>query len=214
MRVTNCEVAFAFERAPRTQSNEPFAAWVTVSLYSFGSSAPEPGPQVQLLSVQLVGSVAVTAETAPSVHAVPRLIETEKATVALYQGSAPIKDCDDPSAESALDCDEDCACCGPIATPELSGIASRAWSLNAALPPHAAARTHERASSLRIEELLLVRALCARFLCHGHSTPARMETKQVRPRIPRSCGSAPRRTLEQASGLGPEPRYCTIRNNT
>src|SRR5712671_1314448 len=149
MRVTNWAVAFAFERAPRVQSNEPFAASLTVSLYSFGSSAPEPGPQVQLLPVQLVGSVAVTAETAPSVHAVPALIENANATVALYQGSAPTRACDDPSAVSAFDCDA-CACCGPIATPELSGIASRAWSLNAALPPHAAARTHERASSLRI----------------------------------------------------------------
>src|SRR5437868_6327551 len=147
--VMNCAVAFAFERALSTQSNDAFAAWVTVSLYSFGSSAPEPGPQVQLFSVQLVGSVAVTAETAPSVHAVLALMEKANATVALYQGSAPTMDCDDPSAVSAFDCDA-CACCGPMATPELSGIASRAWSLNAALPPHAAARAHETANSFRI----------------------------------------------------------------
>src|SRR5713226_6931796 len=103
MRVTNCAVASAFERAPRTQSNDPLAVWVTVSLYSFGSSAPEPGPQVQLFAVQLVGSVAVTASTAPSVHAVPTLMENANATVALYQGSAPITSRDDPSAESAVD---------------------------------------------------------------------------------------------------------------
>src|SRR5882762_8615481 len=161
MRVTNCAVAFAFDRPSRFQLNDASAACVTVSLYSFGSSAPEPGPQVQLLPVQLVGSVAVTASTAPSVHAVPALMENANATVALYQGSAPTRSRDDPSAESALDCD-DCACCGPTATPELLGIASRAWSLNAALPPHAAARAHQTASSLRIGRLLFVRALCAR----------------------------------------------------
>src|SRR5712671_581611 len=116
MRVRNWAVAFTFERAPRVQSNEAFAASVTVSWYSFGSSAPEPGPQVQLLEVQLVGSVAVTADTAPKVQAVPALMENANATVALYQGSAPITSRDDPSAESALDCD-DCACCGPTATP-------------------------------------------------------------------------------------------------
>src|SRR5712691_2666750 len=173
MRVTNWAVAFAFERAPRVQSNEPFAASLTVSLYSFGSSAPEPGPQVQLFVVQLVGSVAVTASTAPSVHAVPALIENANATVALYQGSAPTRACDPPSAVSAFDCDA-CACCGPIATPELSGIASRAWSLNAALPPHAAARTHERASSLRIGR--------APFPAGGLLVPASMPwTRSARP---------------------------------
>src|SRR6266581_5615774 len=125
MRVMNCAVASAFERPLSTQSNDASAPCVTVSLYSFGSSAPEPGPQVQLSAVQLVGSVAVTASTAPSVHAVPALIENANATVALYQGSAPTRACDDPSAVGAFDCDA-CACCGPIATPELSGIASRA----------------------------------------------------------------------------------------
>src|SRR6266852_4859855 len=147
MRVTNWAVASAFERASSTQSNEAFAVWVTVSLYSFGSSAPEPGPQVQLLVVQLVG------------------------TVALYQGSAPITSRDDPSAESALDCD-DCACCGPTATPELFGIASRAWSLNAALPPHAAARAHERASSLRIGRApFAAGGPCARFYAMDTDRP-------------------------------------------
>src|SRR5690348_4306460 len=78
--VMNCAEALAFERAASTQSNDPFAACVTVSWYSFGSRAADPGPQVQLLAVQLVGSVAVTAETAPSVHAVPRLTEKANAT--------------------------------------------------------------------------------------------------------------------------------------
>src|SRR6266851_1306118 len=152
-------------------TNEAFAVWVTVSLYSFGSSAPEPGPQVQLLVVQLVGSVAVTASTAPSVQAVPTLMENANATVALYQGSAPITSRDDPSAESALDCD-DCACCGPTATPELFGIASRAWSLNAALPPHAAARAHERASSLRIGRApFAAGGPCARFYAMDTDRP-------------------------------------------
>src|ERR1700704_2694242 len=68
--VMNGAGAFAFERALSPQSKEPLAVSVTVSLYSLGSSAPEPGPQVQLLAVQLVGSVEVTAETTPSVHAV------------------------------------------------------------------------------------------------------------------------------------------------
>src|SRR5467141_1316628 len=111
--VRNCAVAFALERAPSTQSNDALAACVTVSLYSLGSRAPpEPGPQVQLFSVQLVGSVEVTAETAPSVHAVLALMEKANATVALYQGSAPTTSGDAPWAMSALDCD-DCACCGP-----------------------------------------------------------------------------------------------------
>src|SRR5438270_2067558 len=195
MRVTNWAVAFALERALSTQSKEAFVAWVTVSLYSLGSSAPEPGPQVQLFSVQLVGSVAVTAETAPSVQAVPALIENANAMVALYQGSAPTTSGDDASLESALDCD-DCACCGPMATPALSGIASRAWSLNAALPPHAAARAHETASSLRIGRAPFRAGDRCPVLCHGHSPPARMETGANRIAIPRSSVSAHTRTLQ------------------
>src|SRR2546421_2567290 len=180
MMVMNSAVAFAFDRAPRTQSNDPFAAWVTVSLYSFGSRAPEPGPQVQLFSVQLVGSVAVTAETAPSVHAVPALIENANAMLALYQGCAPTTSRDDPSAESALDCD-DCACCGPMATPALSGIASRAWSLNAALPPHAAARAHETASSLRIGRAPFSCGLGARFYAMDTARSPEWKPRRIAP---------------------------------
>src|SRR5438093_3702934 len=125
IRVTKLPVGFIFERPLRVQSKEPAAFWVTTSWYSFGSRAPEPGPQVQLLLVQLVGSLAVTAATAPSVNAVPALIDSANATVALYQGSAPTTSFEPPSTVRALDCDV-CACCGPIATPVMSGIASRA----------------------------------------------------------------------------------------
>src|SRR6266852_155682 len=158
IRVTKAALAFAFERPLRVQSKEPSAACVTTSSYSFGSSGAEPGPQVQLLAVQLVGSLAVTDATAPRVNAVPRLMDTEKATVALCHGSAPIKSGEETCAESALDWD-DCACCGPTATPALSGNAALAWSLKATPPPQAAARAHERASSLRIGLLLVMRAV-------------------------------------------------------
>src|SRR5438128_6795096 len=103
--------------------------------------------------------------------------------VALYQGSAPTTSREDPSAESALDCD-DCACCGPMATPELSGIASRAWSLNAALPPHAAARAHEIANSFRIGRAPFSAGdLRARVYAMDTARPPGWKPRPIAPRV-------------------------------
>src|SRR3954453_22526937 len=54
----------ALDCASRCQSNDsPSAFFETMSWYVFGSSAFDPGPQVQELSVQEVAGVLVTAST-------------------------------------------------------------------------------------------------------------------------------------------------------
>src|SRR5258705_8775684 len=119
----------------------PFWFPVTVSLKWLKLDTPSPGPQVQLVWVQLVGSTAVRFAISSRNAATGMLKVAATDTVRAKNGSLEV-------AVRARGSETPAPVLPPppgffIVTLLLSGIASRAWSLNAAAepPPHAAAET-------------------------------------------------------------------------
>src|SRR5438067_2759110 len=109
-------------------------------------------------------------------------------TVNAYRGWTLTASLDEPCTDRAVDW-PDAACCGPTATPDESGSASRACSWKEAPPPQATtvARAQQRTSRLRMTVVLLVRCGSIPLPCHGHSGRRRMETARNCVGIPRTC---------------------------